>query len=139
MINNAVANELSTSTDAVVPTAPLIESPATPEHAISSNEDAARRQQFPSQFQLHQIQQLQANHVMAQHQHQQQQHQLQMADIALNSEFVSIFSFFCYFLLLLFLLRMLLFSLLDMQESFVFFINYMPLSFNFPVKVHEFR
>lgn len=89
MINNVVASELSPSTDAVVPTAPVIESPATPEYAISGNDDAARRQQYPSQFQLHQIQQIQANHVMAQHQHQQQQHQQQMADIALNSEFVS--------------------------------------------------
>lgn len=97
MINNAVANELSSSTDAVVPTAPIIESPATPEHAISSNDDAAKRQQFPSQIQLHQIQQIQANHVMAQHQHQQQQHHQQMADIALNSEFVSFDAVLCEF------------------------------------------
>lgn len=94
MLSNMVACEISAATDAVVPTAPVLESPpaAVPEHIF--NEEEARRQQFPSQYQLHQIQQLQANHAMAQHQHQQQQHHQQIADIALNSEFVSLLIFY---------------------------------------------
>lgn len=89
MINNAVAAEASANTDAVVPTAPVLESPVA--NAVVNEDEIVRQQQFPSQFQLQQIQQIQANHAIAQHQHQQQQHHQQMADIALNSEYVCIF------------------------------------------------
>lgn len=81
---------MSPQLNALVPSAPpappVLESPP-----IAKLENEARRDQFPSQYQLQQIQQIHANIQQnhAQQQQQQQQHQ-QLPDIALNSEFVSL-------------------------------------------------
>lgn len=74
---------MSPQLNAIVPSAPPIP-PVVESPPVNKFENDARRDQFPSQYQLQQIQQIHASHAIAQHQHQQQ-----LPDIALNSEFVS--------------------------------------------------